>query len=267
MDGLALAQVPGAPDALTGTVSLDATVETARADLAALQGRLEFGALDVSLDGLTLAQERPTTMMVENGEARLEPAALSGTLGRLDLDGRLGLTGERPIDARVDGNLDMGAVGIVSDTVTADGTATVNVAAGGTLESPDLKGTVQLADATVVVDEPTVAAENLNARLDLDGARLDRRAERLAERRRASRGRARGAGRGRPSPTPTCRSARPRSPTTSRLSCAARLDAAPHARRRDHPERDVRIDEAAFRTTSTSTRASWPRCRRASGST
>ncbi len=64
------------------------------------------------------------------------------------------------------------ALSVFTDKIRAEGTTTLKLAARGTVDAPELNGTVDLADATAVIDEPNIAAENLNAHIDVAGSRI-----------------------------------------------------------------------------------------------
>lgn len=172
IDALDLAQLPGAPRGLTGRVSLDAQVSATRADLMALDGRVTFPELDVAFNGLTLGQAQPSTIRFANGVARVERFALTGSVGTLTAAGDVGLTGTRPLNLDAKGNLNVAVISMFTDAVRAEGDTTLDIVARGTIASPDLTGVVDLRGAQLVVDEPTVAAENVNARLLLAGRRI-----------------------------------------------------------------------------------------------
>ena len=172
VDGLDLAQVPGAPQGLTGRVSLNAEMSAARADLLALDGRITFPELQIALNGLTLAQQQPSTIRLAGGVAQVEQFTLTGSVGTLTASGSVGLTGDRPINIDARGNVNVAAISVFTDAVAAEGETTLNIAARGTIAAPDLTGFVDMRNARFVVDEPTIAAENLNARLLLAGRRI-----------------------------------------------------------------------------------------------
>ena len=170
--GLDLATIPGAPEGLTGRISLDAEASAAQPNLSALTGRVSFPELEVTFEGLSLAQQQPSSIVIDAGTATVERFDLSGSAGRIEASGSVGLTGEQPLDLRADGELDIAAVSVVTDAVRAEGPARLQLTAGGTIADPALGGFVELTDATVLVDDPGIAAESLSARLDLAGDRV-----------------------------------------------------------------------------------------------
>ena len=129
---------------------------------------------------MTLAQDDVSTIAIENGEARIERFNLTGSVGRLALTGRAGFVAPQHIDAKAAGNVNIAAISAFTNTVRAEGMAMLDLVATGTADAPSLSGFVELAEASVRVEEPEIAAEALAARVDLAGqratlARLDGR--------------------------------------------------------------------------------------------
>ena len=164
--------LPGAPAGLSGQIALDAQLEAARATLDAVQGHVTFPELQLAFSGLTLAQQRPSAIEITGGTARIDSFDLSGTAGVIAARGSVGLAGERALAVTANGNLNIAAVTLFTDAVRAEGQSTVQLTAGGTMSSPDLRGSLDITDATIVSAEPNIAAEALRARLDLEGQRI-----------------------------------------------------------------------------------------------
>ena len=168
VDGLDPSSIPGAPDGLSGRISFDADVESRRPDIRDAQGRIAFRDLQLAFNGLTLEQQSPSTIALRNGVASIEAFNLGGSVGTLVATGTVGLTGDRPIDVDVDGGLNIAAIAIATDRVRAEGNSTIDISARGTVADPVLTGNVVVTDGTLVVDEPRIAAEAIDARLDLN---------------------------------------------------------------------------------------------------
>ncbi len=170
--GLDPAMVPGAPEGVSGLVSVNAVATADRADLAAVTGAVTFPDLQLAFKGLDIAQQQPSVLRIADGVVTIEQFALDGSAGTLGAKGTLGLIDARPLDVVAQGNVNTAALGVFTDAVQAEGQATLNLAAKGTLDSPDLSGTLALSGVTLAVDEPAIAAENLNARVELAGDRI-----------------------------------------------------------------------------------------------
>jgi outer membrane protein assembly complex protein YaeT len=166
------AEIPGVPAGVTGRVGLEIDASATRADLVALEGHITFQQLDLALNRLTLSQQEPSRISIDSGTALVERLSLSGSAGAVAASGTAGLVGDRALDLRVDGTLNVAALSVLTTKVRLDGTATWKLAAHGNLSAPDLNGTVDLADATVASDDLNIAAVNVVAHADLEGTRL-----------------------------------------------------------------------------------------------
>jgi outer membrane protein assembly complex protein YaeT len=172
LDGLDPSAIPGAPPALGGRISFDADVTARRPDLREAEGRITFSDLQLDFESLTVAQQQPSALVVSNGVLTLEQFALAGSVGTLAAVGSVGLTGTRPLNVDIDGRLNIAAVELVTDRVRAEGDSSLDVTARGTVAEPILSGHVAVTDGTLVVEDPNLAAEAVNVRLDLDGNRI-----------------------------------------------------------------------------------------------
>ena len=170
--GLDPAAIPGASAALGGIITLEADLSASRADLAALTGTVKFPELAITFNALELAQKQVSTIAIASGVATLQQLELTGSAGTIAATGEVGLVGERTLNVNVDGNLNAGAISVLTDRVRAEGDTTMKLLARGTVAEPDLKGTVTLRDAVAVSDEPNIAAENVNADIVLEGPRI-----------------------------------------------------------------------------------------------
>ncbi|HKE87500.1 MAG TPA: translocation/assembly module TamB domain-containing protein [Vicinamibacterales bacterium] len=171
--GLNPASIPGAPTGTAGNVTVDAELSANRPELSSIDGRVTFEQLDVSFNGLGLAQQQPSTITIGSGAATIDQLDLSGTAGTIKAGGRVELVGDRAIDLNVDGKLDVGALSVLTNRVRAEGDSALSVRARGTVSDPELTGTVDVTNATFVSNEPRVAGENLNAHIDLNGKQIE----------------------------------------------------------------------------------------------
>src|SRR6185503_15541876 len=156
----------------TGHVSVNLDASAARADLAALEGRLEFPQLEIALKRLTLSQQEPSQITIRSGQATVQRLALTGTAGNVSATGTVGLGGDRRLDAKVDGALKVAALSVLSEKIRTDGLASWKLGVHGSITAPEFDGTVDLTDATIASDDLGVAAVDINAHVDLAGTRL-----------------------------------------------------------------------------------------------
>jgi outer membrane protein assembly factor BamA len=167
--GLNPAAIPGAPQTLSGAVSLQADLSATKPDLAALNGTISFPELALAFRALELGQKQVSTIAIASGAATIQQLELTGSAGTIAAKGTVGLTGDRALDVNVDGMLNAGAISVVTDRVRAEGDTTLQLQARGTMQDPNLMGTVTLRDGTAVSEEPNIAAENVEADIALEG--------------------------------------------------------------------------------------------------
>jgi outer membrane protein assembly factor BamA/autotransporter translocation and assembly factor TamB len=170
--GLDPASLPGAPEGLTGLISVNTEGSASRPDLASLTASLTFPELRVAFRDLTLEQQGASTVRIAGGRAVIDRFSLAGSAGTLGAQGTVGLLEHRPVDVRVEGDFNTAAASSFTDAVHTEGRARLDVAATGTVAEPRLAGFLALEDVTVAVDEPEIVAQQLNARVDLSGDRL-----------------------------------------------------------------------------------------------
>lgn len=173
LDGLDPSAIPGAPSGLSGRISFAADIESTKPDIGDAVGKIAFTDLRLGFAGLTLEQKAPSTVSVRDGIAKIDSFELGGSVGNLIAAGSVGLTGDRALNLDVDGKMNIAAISIVTDAVRAEGASTIDVSASGTMANPILSGNVTVTDGTIVIDEPRVAAEAVNARIDLDQNRVN----------------------------------------------------------------------------------------------
>jgi outer membrane protein assembly factor BamA/autotransporter translocation and assembly factor TamB len=166
------ATLPGAPPGLSGRVSVQAELSATRADLTALDGRVTFSELRLAFNTVALDQEEPSVLRIAGGELAVERLRMAGSAGTLSAAGTVGLTGARPIDVTANGRLNLAAAAAFTDRIRTEGTTAIDLAARGTVAEPELHGSMVLADGSLALDEPEIAAENVAARVELSGKTL-----------------------------------------------------------------------------------------------
>jgi outer membrane protein assembly factor BamA/autotransporter translocation and assembly factor TamB len=167
--GLNPAAIPGAPQGLTGVVTVQAELSAARPDLEALEGTISFPELALTFKGLELGQTQASTIALASGAATIQTLELMGSAGTIAAKGTVGLTGDRALDVNVNGMLNAGAISVITERIRAEGDTSLQLQARGTVQDPEVMGTITLREGTAVSDEPNVAAENINADIALEG--------------------------------------------------------------------------------------------------
>ncbi len=168
---LDLATLPGVPEGLAGSISMLADLRAPRPDLQALAGEVVFPVLQVQYNDLAFAQDGTSHITITDGTASLEHVNLEGTAGQLRASGSVELVGDQRLGIVAGGQLQLAVLSAFLDDVQADGPVTLELTASGTLGEPSFDGFVEINDATIVNRDPTIALEDLQARVDLSRQR------------------------------------------------------------------------------------------------
>jgi outer membrane protein assembly complex protein YaeT len=169
---LELDTLDAVPDDIRGTISARLEVQAPRPEPEAIVGKLTFPDFRVAVGAYSLEQKGRPEILIQNGTVRVDEFLLTGPTTEVRLAGTAGFTGDRPLNVKLDGNLDASVVSAFSEAIRASGPTEIHLAVTGNMAQPQARGTVQLADAQVSVETPRIGIDNLNARLDLDGRRL-----------------------------------------------------------------------------------------------
>ena len=143
-----LREIDGAM-ALTITADADAlSLEHARASVVLDEASL-------TLAGVPFKQVAPTRLRLERGRATVDEFRWDSLGNPITVKGSAELAGARPrIDLQVDGAVDLRALGAFANGIDTSGTARVNLAIGGVLDTPEIVGEIAVTDAELRVDSP-----------------------------------------------------------------------------------------------------------------
>ena len=106
LKALNLADLGNLPDNVGGTVSARLEATATRPEIEAVEARLTFPDLKVNVGSYALAQTGTSEIAISNGVARVTQFALTGPSTDIKIAGTAGLTGDSPLDLRMDGDFD-----------------------------------------------------------------------------------------------------------------------------------------------------------------
>ncbi len=141
-----------------------------------LSARIVLDTLDVNAKGITLLQEAPTEIRLENGKLLLNPTHLLSEGNSLRASGELDM-GEKPsLNLSITGELDMKRLNSFFSEAAFNGRSTFNCRITGTPRAPELKGTIDIHDGGMRYMSGTLFLNHINGRINLDdqGLRLER---------------------------------------------------------------------------------------------
>jgi outer membrane protein assembly complex protein YaeT len=158
-----LSLLDAVPEKVQGVVSLDLEAQSPAADLEQVEATLTFDDLTIESGGYRMEQTAPTALAVRDGSLRIQQFELEGEETRIEVEGEAGLTGARALDLRASGSTDLAAIAAAMEDVQMAGASRFELSAGGTLDSPDLAGSLNLEEVELAIHEPEIAATGLSA--------------------------------------------------------------------------------------------------------
>jgi outer membrane protein assembly complex protein YaeT len=167
--GLDIAAIEGVPANTSGTVAFHVEAEAAKPEIAALEARATIEEMRVKFGDIVLEQTGQSAINVADGTARIESFTLAGPGTDLALRGRASLVGDYPLGVRLAGNIETGVLSTLMAPARMRGPARIQLSVYGPAKELKAAGFVELTDAQVMMQEPRIAADNVNARINLTG--------------------------------------------------------------------------------------------------
>ena len=166
------------PDALKAQdfkARAEYTVTAARPTLEAVVADVHLTDALISSGELGLAQQRPGHLTLAKGVATLEPwtiVAQASADTRVTLGGSVQLLGTQTVDAKLDGNLDLRALGLLIGSYRPAGTASVSATIRGPLTQPDINGEATLRNGELIIRDPRLLFSGMNGTAQFRGGQL-----------------------------------------------------------------------------------------------
>jgi len=136
--------------------------------------RYDLTATGVGASALSQFASNPLSVNASgnySGDAvSFSAAAKDGSGLTLNADGKVGLTGTKPLSVKANGTAPFSllAATLASQGLVLDGAATVDMNVGGTLASPDYNGTIRSSGARFLDTTSGIAIKNLSTELSLN---------------------------------------------------------------------------------------------------
>ena len=157
-----------APRARTfsGEVRVALDLRATAFDLNSVEGTIVATTLGVSAGQFRVAQQAPTRVRLEQGEIHIERFELNSPSGELTASGTIGLGSPSHTDVRVSGATSLGLMNVLLPARGA-GRAAFDIKISGPIDSPQYEGTIELADASLVLPESRLSIAGWTGRLDV----------------------------------------------------------------------------------------------------
>ncbi len=172
VSGFRLESLAAAPEDASGQITAHAELRAASARLEDVTGSVRFDQLQLRLAGYDLAQQGQSRITVQGGEARIDAFRLAGTGTEMNLTGSVRLP-DRTLDVKATGQADLGLIELASDNVDAAGPARFEIQASGPMSLPEVNGFLEVTNAQISVDRPSVQLTDLSTRVGMSGHRVN----------------------------------------------------------------------------------------------
>ena len=156
---------------LAGLIGVSGGIKLTAPRLDAVEGRAKITQFEVNVRGVEVHQTQEGEISFQNQIASLRSFNLEGPETRASAGGTVNLaTGSINLDIEADTDLRI-LEGFIPRS-SAFGRIESEAAIRGTTSQPDMRGFVNLADAQIQIDEPSLLLSEVNAKIDLNGSRL-----------------------------------------------------------------------------------------------
>ena len=151
---------------IQGTASATVVAEADRLALDRVQATAVLDPASVTLAGVPFTQSVPTRLRLENGRVRIDDFQWTAAGNSIVANGGADLTAARPsVDVGVAGALDLRVLSAFVSGIASGGSARANLRITGPLDAPDIVGEVGIADGELQVDNPRLAATDIQGTL------------------------------------------------------------------------------------------------------
>ena len=157
---------------LSGEASFHLDLRGAGLDPSLWEGRLQATALKVRIAQADFEQQSPLTISLSRKLATIEPFTVIGQESSLRLSGSLSLEKPNPLALRIAGKVNAALLQLFTPEIRAEGDTRVDIAVTGTLDSPRMRGHLQLAGVQGEIAAAQAVFEEVTGRIELDGQRI-----------------------------------------------------------------------------------------------
>ena len=157
---------------LTGMASAVLDLELPSPAWEGAGGRLTLPEASFLISGVPMAQRRPTEALLDRGRVTLTTFDWGNDHDYVTAGGTLDLGEAATADLTITGELDLRAVSAFAPTIATAGVARLIADVTGTLNAPQVRGTVEVEDGELRMNDPRLIVSDLTGALLLTGDTL-----------------------------------------------------------------------------------------------
>jgi translocation and assembly module TamB len=168
------AYAPAQADLVRGQTELHAYLRGPLKNKSQLQAHLEIPVFQLNYGkDIQLAAAAPIQADYSNGLVRLQPSEITGSGTNLRFQGDVPISSTAPATLALLGNVDLRIARIFAPTLATTGQVRFDIRSTGALENPDVKGQVNIVNASVQAIGEPFGIQNANGVLTVGNSRVD----------------------------------------------------------------------------------------------
>jgi translocation and assembly module TamB len=165
--------MPSLGSNITGKTELHGTLNGPLLDPARVQAHLEIPTLSLVHKSQQITNARPLRISYSGGLIKIEDAEMQGTGANVKLAGSVPTNRTASMDLRLNSSLDLSMVKGFQQDLDSSGGVDVQLAAHGTLSSPQVQGNIRVVNAAATSANIPIGFENVNGSFTVSGNRID----------------------------------------------------------------------------------------------
>lgn len=170
---LLVSYFPSAPQGIKFETRLQGWAKGPLKDPSRIEAQLQIPNFRMAYQSLQLSSAAAITANYRNGVLVLNPAEIKRTQSDFKVQAKVPLAGNAPVQASVNGNIDLHIVQMFQPGWTSSGQFRINLSASGNRSHPSLQGQVQLVNAAVEPADAPIGVYDLNATIRVGGGRAE----------------------------------------------------------------------------------------------
>jgi translocation and assembly module TamB len=163
--------LPEAPSGLEGHTQVHATLKGPAKYPQKMEASIEIPALRLAYQTIQIASALPIRLDYRNGILTLQRAGLKGTGTDLNLEATVPVRNPGSIRANATGTVDLHLLQLLYPTWNSAGQISLDVGAQGSMDHPEIRGVIRIADGRILPPNAPLGLEKTNGEIDVEQGR------------------------------------------------------------------------------------------------
>jgi translocation and assembly module TamB len=163
--------LPEAPSGLEGHTQVHLTLKGPAKYPQRMEASIEIPALSLAYQTIQIASASPIRLDYRDGILTLQRAGLKGTGTDLNLEANLPVRNPGSIHANASGTVDLHLLQLLHPTWNSGGQISLDVGAQGSINHPEIRGVIRIADGRILPPKVPLGVEKVNGEIDVEQGR------------------------------------------------------------------------------------------------